>query len=208
VAFHKPFQVIGFHSCDRELGLRLLVGDDRLKPSKNPWDWLGPGVYFWEQNPGRALEYAIDCANGNQVFNGAIRNPFVIGAIIELGHCLNLVEPISLNIVKAAHSGLEKILKESNEKIPRNKGANRVLDCAVIRYLHHSNETERRTAYQTIRSPFHEGGTIYDGSNFTDRLHIEICVIDPSMIKGYFLPLPTEEFNPYLKKDFIPLKKG
>jgi len=28
LAYHQPFQIIGFHSCDRELGLRLLNGSE------------------------------------------------------------------------------------------------------------------------------------------------------------------------------------
>ena len=83
-----------------------------------------------------------------------------------------------------------------------NKGANRQLDCAVIKYLHKSNKNEQGTIYDTIRSPFHEGGPIYTGANFTDRLHIEICVLNPNLIKGYFLPRPVKLFNPYLEKEF------
>jgi hypothetical protein len=107
LAYHQPFQVIGYHSCDRDLGLRLLRGDDQLKQSTNPWDWLGPGIYFWEQNPHKAMEYAD-----------------------------------------------------------------------------------------------HEGVKIYEDSNFTDGLHIEVSVINADLIKGYFLPRPIAEYNPYLKVDF------
>ncbi len=146
--YDQPFEVTAFHSCDRELGMRLLNGSDELRPSHNPWDWLGPGIYFWEQNPSRALTYAEEAARQQQKFSGRIKTPFVIGAIIELGECLNLMEPI----------------------------------------------------YDTVRSPFHEGAPIYEGANFTDRLHVEICVRNPAKIKGYFLPRPVERFNPYLDK--------
>ena len=202
MAYHQPFQITGFHSCDRDLGLRLLNGSDELRPSDNPWDWLGPGVYFWEQNPYRALAYAVEAAKRDQKFNGKIKTPFVIGAIIELGNCLNLIEPNSINIVKEAHSKLQVVIKESGEKMPVNKGANRQLDCAVIKYVHESNKKIQAPVYDTIRSPFQEGGPIYEGANFTDRLHIEICVLNTSLIKGYFLPRPVEEFNPYLNKEF------
>ena len=106
MSYYQPFQVIGFHSCDKEIGLKVLNGEEPLIPSDNIWDRLGSGVYFWEQNPGRALEYAIECAAGKQKNRIRIKTPFVIGAIIELGNCLNL-EPLSLNIVKEAHAGLE-----------------------------------------------------------------------------------------------------
>ena len=204
MAYHQPFQITGFHSCDKEVGLRILNGEDNLIASDNAWDWLGPGVYFWEQNPGRALEYAIDSAVGRQKNKIKINTPFVIGAIIELGNCLNLLESISINIVKDAHLALEKITLKGDEAMPVNKGANRRLDCAVIKYVHESNRRQGLQAYDTIRSAFLEGDEIYPGSNFTDRLHIEICVLNPELIKGYFLPLPVYEFNPYLKKNFNP----
>jgi pimeloyl-ACP methyl ester carboxylesterase len=55
----------------------LLNGSDELCPSDNPWDWLGPGIYFWEQNPYRALAYAREAARIDQKFSGKIKTPFV-----------------------------------------------------------------------------------------------------------------------------------
>lgn len=202
MAFHQPYQVIGFHSCDREVGLRMVSGNDHLRPSDNPWDWLGPGTYFWEDNPFRALSYAIDCAEKKQKFSGSIKTPFVIGAIIELGNCLNLIEPNSISIIENAYDKLKRYIELTGGRMPMNKGANRSLDCAVIKYLHESNKIDGIPPYDTIRSPFHEGEAIYDQANFTTGLHIEICVIDPKQIKGYFLPLPLEKFNPWLNKEF------
>jgi len=51
---YHPYSIIGFHSCDREVGLRVLNGKEHLFSSKNTWNWLGGGIYFWEQNQGRA----------------------------------------------------------------------------------------------------------------------------------------------------------
>lgn len=198
MAYHQPFEVTAFHSCDRELGMRLLNGSDELRPSNNTWDWLGPGIYFWEQNPYRALTYAEEAARRQQKFSGKIRIPFVIGAIIELGNCLNLVEPNSINIVKEAYTELLVTAPDGKLAMPVSRGANRQLDCAVIRYVHESNKRHGEPAYDSVRSPFQEGGPIYEGANFTDRLHIEICVRNPALIKGYFLPRPVKRFNPYL----------
>lgn len=203
MAYHQPFQITGFHSCDRHVGLSVLNGNNQLIESTNAWDWLGPGIYFWEQNPARALEYAIDSANGSQKNKIQIKTPFVVGAIIELGNCLNLLEPASISIVKDAHESLLKVAEKSGELLPVNKGANRQLDCAVIQYLHQTNKQKGIQSYDTIRCAFIEGNEIYPHSNFTDRLHIEICVLKPDLIKGYFLPRPIEDFNPYLNTEFI-----
>ncbi len=203
MSYHQPFQTTGFHSCDRKLGLAVLNGEKELKLSDNKYDWLGQGIYFWEQNPRRALEYAIKCANGEQKYNGNIENPFVIGAIIELGNCLNLIEPTSLKIVKEAYEGMEKAFREVGKEMPTNNGANRQLDCSVIKYLHETRRINKYKKFDTIRSPFQEGGFLYETSNFTSHLHIEISVLNPKLIKGYFLPIPIKEFNPYLKKNFV-----
>jgi hypothetical protein len=189
LAYHQPFQITGFHSCDREVGLRILNGDDNLHPSDNIWDWLGPGAYFWEENPGRALEYAEEVARGTQKNRKSIETPLVIGAIIELGNCLNLLEPKSINILRNAHASLRALNAVSGDAMPVNNGSNRRLDCAVIKFVHESNRRESLTPYDTIRCAFLEGKEIYPGSHFTDRLHIEICVINTDRIKGYFFYL-------------------
>lgn len=193
---HQPFQVIGYHSCDMKVGLSILNGQDELKISDNPWDWLGDGIYFWEQNPLRALQYANEVAIRNQKNRDGIKTPFVLGAILQLGNCLNLVESESLGVVEAAYNGLKQLNKDAGKDLPVNNGSIRKLDCAVIKYIHESNNMGGNPPYDSIRSSFLEGGMIYPTSNFAARNHIQICVRTPSLIKGYFLPLPTAEFNP------------
>jgi hypothetical protein len=199
---HHPFQIIGYHSCDMKVGMAAINGTLELKHSENKWDWLGWGVYFWEQNPEKALEYAIKCAIGKQTFSGDIQTPFVVGAIIQLGHCLNLTEPESLRIVKEAYLELDKTMKQGGKSIPKNKDANRQLDCAAIQNIHISNKKQAITEYDSVRSPFHEGTPLYETSNFTHGLHIEVCVRNTDLIKGYFLPRPIDKFNPFINGKF------
>lgn len=195
---HYPFSVVGFHSCDKEVGFNVLTGNDELLGSKNSWDWLGQGVYFWEQNPARALEYAIESAQLKQFNKIPIKTPFVLGAIIELGNCLNLVETNSLQILSAAYLGLKKVVEEAGKKMPENKKDNRALDCAVIQYIHQSIKEQGKMPFDTIRCAFPEGEEAYPGSAITSRLHIQLCVLNPDCIKGYFLPRPVSQYNPLL----------
>jgi len=46
--------VVGYHGCDASLTRKVILGDEVLSPSKNPYDWLGRGSYFWEHGPARA----------------------------------------------------------------------------------------------------------------------------------------------------------
>lgn len=112
MARHQPFQITGYHSCDKEIGLKVLNGEADLRPSNNDWDWLGEGIYFWEQDPKRALDYAIEVAYGRQFNKKKIKTPFIVGTVIELGNCLNLVETHSLSILEEAYKGLVKVYKE------------------------------------------------------------------------------------------------
>lgn len=197
---YQPHSIIGFHSCDQEVGLKVLNGFEDLLPSNNSWDWLGGGIYFWEQNPYRSFEYAEESANKLQFNKKPIKNPFVIGSIIDLGNCFNLVESASLKILSEAYSGLQQLIKESGKSMPLNKGNNRALDCAVIEYIHASNRKIGIEEYDTIRCAFSEGEEVYPGSTITSRLHVQICVRNPNCIKGYFLPRPLAMFNKSFEK--------
>jgi len=195
---YQPFSIIGFHSCDKEVGLRVLNGHDELLPSRNSWDWLGTGIYFWEQNPSRALEYAMESAQRKQFNKKPVNAAFVLGAIIDLGNCLDLVESDSLKILSKSYAGLKATKDLLEEKMPVNKENNRALDCAVIEYLHQTKKQENQPQYDTVRCAFPEGGQAYPDAFITSRLHIQVCVRNPACIKGFFLPRPLAKFNPGL----------
>lgn len=56
---NRPNLVIGFHGCDKSVSDKVITGEENLLASKNDYDWLGNGIYFWENNEDRALEWAI-----------------------------------------------------------------------------------------------------------------------------------------------------
>jgi len=196
---YQPYSVIGFHSCDREVGLRVLNGEDELLPSKNPWDWLGGGIYFWEQNPLRALEYATECAQRKQFNKIPIKTPFVLGAIIDLGSCLNLVESSALKVLSSSYRRFKMTWEEKGAVMPVNKNNNRALDCSVIEYVHRSNLLTNKQPYDTVRCAFPEGGEVYPTSNISSRLHIQVCVRNDDCIKGFFIPRLLNKFNPFFQ---------
>lgn len=55
-------------------------GITRLVPSNNDYDWLGSGIYFWENNSLRALNFATELKN-TVGRNSRIEKPAVVGAI-------------------------------------------------------------------------------------------------------------------------------
>ena len=183
-----PSHVFGFHGCDATVGEAILGGKTtHLEPSQNDYDWLGHGIYFWEANPARALAFAEERALGGKNSKGKIKHPFVLGAIIDLGKCLNLLDSHALQELQDAY----QILQATESVLPSNGKAKllRKLDCAVIQARHTSRQELQEPAYQTVRGVFTEGAEVYPGAGFNDRDHIQICVRDLSCIKGYFRPI-------------------
>ena len=82
------------------MGERILSGEP-FKQSNNDYDWLGPGIYFWEANPLRGFHFARE-ARKRRASN--IKQLFVIGAVISLGLCLDLTTTAGVEQVRAAHS--------------------------------------------------------------------------------------------------------
>ena len=64
----SPTLVLGYHGCDRAFGESVLAGKAVLKASKNEWDWLGTGIYFWENSANRALNWAHEVKKHRRVF--------------------------------------------------------------------------------------------------------------------------------------------
>jgi len=108
--------ILGYHGCDRRVGERLLAGK-AFKPSNNDYDWLGPGIYFWEANPVRGLEFAEE-ASKRKTSN--VSKPFVIGAVIELALCLDLTTSSALDWVRIAYESLVDVTRAAGLDLPSN----------------------------------------------------------------------------------------
>lgn len=183
--------ILGYHGCDAEVARRIVAGDDELKPSKNDYDWLGHGLYFWEEGYERAFRWAVEESKSDRAAARRIKTPAVLGAIIDLGDCLDLVQVEYLDLVKDAHDRLLQLLEEFQRDPPANKGKEmslRKLDCAVFEALHEFRKEEKQTPFDTVRAFFTEGEALYPTAGIRKLDHIQICVRDTARIVGYFLP--------------------
>ena len=177
--------VLGYHGCDQSVADRLVQGMD-FKPSDNDYDWLGPGAYFWEANPRRGLDFAEELKRQGR---GDIRNPAVVGAVIDLGLCLDLLSHAGIHHFKSAHEKLVRMLnKQGGEGIPKNSPdmLKRKLDCAVVRTLHKMQLAEGNPPIDTVRAVFIEGEPVLPHSGIHEKTHIQIAVCNPDCIKGVF----------------------
>ena len=113
----KPSYVFGFHGLDIAVGREVLNGKTELRHSKNSYDWLGHGVYFWENSFERAKQYAVEDSKRPK---SKIKSPFVLGAIIDLENCLDLLDKQHLDFLAFAYQELANGLKEAGKELPTN----------------------------------------------------------------------------------------
>lgn len=184
--------MLGFHGTDKSLVDTVVNSPTpELIRSDGLFEWLGHGIYFWENDPLRALEWA---QNGNS--KGKITTPDAVGAVIDLGLCLDLTTRTGLEEVKETFDLLAEVYAKSGRTLPKNRsGPDKVmreLDCHVIEALHASRIDRGLPDYDSVRAPFPEDKSLFDESGFRLRNHVQICIVKPkNCIKGYFRPIKS-----------------
>lgn len=194
-----PGLILAFHGTDEATAEKVLSGKEHLTQSQNQYDWLGHGIYFWEYSPQRAFDFAAQSIKEPKITKGKIRVPAVVGAVIDPGLCLNLLEASALGRVKQAYEIFELV----EDPLPKNEGGidrrGRKLDCAVIEMVHRLREpgtgalskmAPTLPPYDSVRGAFWEGAELYPGAGFMEKNHVQLCVRNPDCIKGYFRVIP------------------
>ncbi|MCR5612536.1 hypothetical protein [Treponema sp.] len=197
--------VFGFHGCERILAERLVNNpSENLHYSEHLYDWLGKGMYFWENDPERALEWAKNSSK--------IKDPAVLGAAISLGNCLDFMQSKNIDELKKLYESYIEI----GIKVPENKNIpngdfefkQRFADCFLINNYMYYQAKNKNISYDTVRGVFWEGDEIYKNAGFKQRNHIQISVINPNCIKAFFLPRMFQDFsfNDFMSSDSKLLK--
>ena len=115
---HRSSLVLGFHGCDASFAEKVVLGKEMLKKSDHDYDWLGHGIYFWENNVVRARQWAEE---NSKRANSTISNPGVLAAYLDLGFCLDLTDSESLHKLKISYETLVKASEMLGLPIPVNK---------------------------------------------------------------------------------------
>lgn len=178
--------IIGYHGCDESVRDRVILRKQSLKPSSNDYDWLGEGVYFWEHGPERALEWAKE-----QKKRRKIEKPAVVGAVIHLGRCFDLLDTRYTTLLHLGFPAFEEQLVRSGQVLPENStdpdSLLRRRDCAMLNWTMNGLEAEMPD-FQTVRGVFQEGPVAFEGSAIRMKSHIQIAVRDQDCVLGYFVP--------------------
>lgn len=179
--------VLGYHGCAEDVAASLIDGSS-FRPSTNEYDWLGHGIYFWENDPDRALDWVTEKLRQTD----ATARPAVVGAVIDLGLCLDVTTQAAIDSIRRAHEQYLALLGAAGEAAPRNDGGPdrlmRKLDCAVINFIHTARIAAREPPIDTVKGVFIEGSPIYPDAGFHLKTHIQIAVRNTACIKGVFRP--------------------
>ena len=210
----KPNLIIGFHGCEASVRDGLLNNPHEIKISREPFDWLGHGMYFWENNYERALQWAQDKKR-----RGAIKEPAVIGAVLFLGYCCDFLDKKYIQLLAQSFAVMMEYYSESGKVLPRNKDLPndlhkdkimRHLDCAAIEFMHDGIFVQAQRdikikgysdykIFDTTRGVFTEGGPAFQGAGLFAKSHIQICVRNPNCIQGFFKPRKELDFSTWLQ---------
>lgn len=194
--------VTGFH------GTTLACANDILNtktfmPSPGTHHWIGPGVYFWQDAPLRAWEWALYASRRDT----ARSPPAVIRAAISISHCFDLLDIGYERWIKQAYR--EMVEQEqtaqgwSGEPVPlrvqqvpsfrdahgvkhhigdRVEGARanyNYRDFDVIERVLFNIHTTTGQRFTSARGAFSEGQMLYPSSFLFDRSHVQVAVIEP-----------------------------
>jgi hypothetical protein len=167
----SSIHVRGYHGTSAEGAASIL--HEGFWISRNEYDWLGDGVYFWQDAPRRAWEWA-------NMRYGA--DAAVVGALIRLDDCMDLLDIYWSRALTDTYNAYLAQSKRARLSLPRQtRGAHR-LDRAVINYAV-GVLAEQGIVIRSVRAAFVEGTPVYPRSALLDRSHVQIAVRDPSLIE-------------------------
>lgn len=188
-AFQYQRLVLAYHGCNQSVADEVLLKGGALKQSQKSYDWLGNGIYFWEHGPERALEWA----QGRK----KAKNPTVVGAIIHLGNCFDLLDRKATKLLSEVYPDFLDGMRGLGQKVPKNESLNpddrdfllRRLDCSVLNWaLGSIDQNQDSPTYDSVRGLFQEDEPAFEGSAIKLKSHIQIAVRNPSCSLGYFRP--------------------
>ncbi len=163
---------MGYHGTSRAKA-EAIVRTQAFSPSRNRFDWLGHGVYFWEYAPKQALWWAQQRYKDDAA---------VVASMIRLGNCLDLLDPDNAKSLLRFHDDLESTAANEGRALPRNSNVRKYRDCYVLEAFYAeatpSLDCSRGVYVPTPGAAGESGGgyRLWERSWLTLDSHIQICV--------------------------------
>ncbi len=174
----QPLDVFGYHGTSQDHASDIMEANE-FRPSRNVDDWLGHGIYFFQDAPTRAREWSAK-RDDEQVV--------VIKARISLEDCLDFLditwEQELHSLVRRFNKQLEKgTYAEERRKQIAGRETFHPLDCRFMNWLIGILLERIDAPCKSIRAAFQEGDPIFEDAKIFDRSHVQINVLDQSIIR-------------------------
>lgn len=171
--------VTAYHGCDISTRDQLLRGLTEPLISKNPYDWLGNGFYFFQGDPDRALKFAQNAkaVTKTPLTRQPIATPAVIGAVLDVDRWLDFGTQAGIAEFSNAVATLEETgaiaLELRNEAAFDGDGdkVHRNFDRAVCIAIHEA----RTLSYQTLISACNQTSEILDELKYAGASQTELA---------------------------------
>jgi hypothetical protein len=148
----------------------------------------------FDRNAASTVLAIAELSKENQRDRGKIKTPAIVGALIQLGNCFDLMDIKFTDELSVAFEMLKKLHEDEGRTLPENAGATpdkklRRLDCAVLNfYLSGLENADEPIRYDTVRCGFVEGDPAFPGSGIRHQSHVQLAVRNPSCVVGVFRP--------------------
>ena len=206
----RPNTILGFQGCELSVRNKLVNNPNEIEISRESYDWLGHGMYFWENNYTRAQQWADE-----RVKSGKYKQAAVLGAVLQIGRCCDFLDSKYTELVGRYYEAIRQEYEQMGKTLPKNVDLGsdrhhdkllRLLDCTVIENMHklikqsYANDISEKgysTApiFDSTRGAFYEGGPAFEGAGISKKSHIQICIRNLNCIKGFFIPRQEISFE-------------
>jgi hypothetical protein len=166
--------VYGYHGTSQSKAANILKHG--FLASDNDYDWLGTGIYFFQDAPIRAKQWATQQHPND---------PAVICAIIQLENCIDLFDVGWQPLLKSLYNPFVESWRSTNQPFPRQdpeRSKAHRLDCSFLNY---SIEllSRQNLMIESVRAAFMEGERLFPDSAIFDLTHVQIAIRNPSLIR-------------------------
>jgi hypothetical protein len=192
--------IVGYHGTRRSVALEIVQRKRTYQPSTNDDDWLGHGIYFWEHAPRQALWWA----KRRQAKQGWTEEVAVLGSMIRLGNCLDLLDPRNTEYLEEIFARYKEDMDSIGQPLPKNYNTRKYLDCRVFEYAYALIESELGGKVDSSRAVYVPTGKdkqgrdkrVWERSWIVREAHIQVCVRNPACILGTWLETLPEPAGP------------
>jgi hypothetical protein len=179
-----PIELVGYHGTNIESARQIL--QTGFTPSRNSYDWLGKGVYFWQDAPYRAWDWAGEYCKKKG------GDPAVIRSLVKIrrDEFMDLLDyhqdPNWTNYLRRTYQYLQE---QTSSRLPPNKRSigYHALDRLVLDTLIEDILKPMDIDIRAVRACFQEGEEIYPGSAIYNKSHIQLAVRDTISIQRSIL---------------------